>query len=230
MKPGIDAGNDVYLHIIVPEAVGTHQVACLDSTEQLRAQAFLFDRDRHLYVTAHVFLRQVLSTYAELSPADWQFSAGEYGKPAISNPGLEALRFNLSHTHGLLACAVSWRHEVGVDIEQPRPLKDLRGLSRTVLSKAEMEHVFDGADSREQEQRFYTYWTLKEAYVKALGVGISGLSLPLQQISCVAVGGNEWCLQMDEGLVASGVDNTPVIVSARVCENGYPLGLAVCMA
>lgn len=227
MNAGIEAGNGVYLHLIKPETVDTNKIACLDSTEQHRAGAFMLERDRHLYIAAHIFLRQVLSTYAELSPADWQFSTGRYGKPAVSNPGLEALHFSLSHTHGLLTCALSWQHEVGVDIEQPRPLHDLRGLCRTVLSDSEMKQVLDGADSREQERRFYTFWTLKEAYVKALG---AGLHLPLQQITCVAAGGNEWGLQMDEALPDSGANNTPVRLSARVCENGYPLGLAVCMA
>jgi len=221
MKAGYNIGNQVYLHLSEPHVVDT-SLDCLNSTERQQAQKLQSRQDRQLYVAAHVFLRKVLSSYTKLYPGEWQFSAGKYGKPAVSNRGLEALKFSLSHTHGLLACAVSWQQAVGVDIEQPLPLKNFQALCQTVLSNDEMTEVLAGRDSMEQERRFYTYWTLKEAYVKALGCGFT---MPVHRMNCVRLSEQQWRMQHDED--EDGVIHSPAKLISRHCANGYPLAVAV---
>nr|CAA6815348.1 MAG: Unknown protein [uncultured Thiotrichaceae bacterium] len=221
MKAGYNIGNQVYLHLSEPNMVDTG-LDYLNSIERQRAGRFQSIQDRRLYVAAHVFLRQVLSRYTTLYPEEWRFSTGEYGKPAVSNRGMESLKFSLSHTHGLLACAVSWQQTVGVDIEQPLPLKNFRALCQTVLSNNEMTEVLAGRDSMEQERRFYTYWTLKEAYVKALGCGFAA---PVQRMNCVRLSEQQWSMQHDEE--EGGVIHPPVTLMSRYCTNGYPLAVAV---
>lgn len=146
----------------------------LSATERQKATRFMFDKDRQLYASAHVFLRQTLSQYAPVDPADWQFEANKYGKPAITNVGYQNLQFNLSHTPGLIAVAITLNRPVGVDIEQStRHMRDLHRLSRQIFSTDEMADIFASEESNEQQRKFFTYWTLKEAYIKACGIGLS---------------------------------------------------------
>lgn len=172
--------QQVYIHLAKPEQIGN--CAALDDKEHERAGAFRFDEDRKLYIAAHQFLRQTLSQYAPVAPKAWLFTTTEYGKPFITNPGYEYLQFNLSHTKGLIACAISHTNAVGVDVEKHKPLNDLRSLCRYALSPVEADDVLSIMNSREREKRFFTYWTLKEAYIKATGMGLSS---PLQQFTLV---------------------------------------------
>lgn len=183
--------DDVHIHLLRPELVKDTDNKTLDATEHQRAQSFKFDKDRDLYVAAHLFLRQVLSRYAPVPKKDWQFVSNAYGKPAIANPGYGWLQFNLSHTQGRVACAVARNRAVGVDVEQHKCLSDLPSLCRHSFSPPEAEHVLSTHVPDQQQQRFFSYWTLKEAYIKARGIG---LSLPLQQFSFVQEVNRNWQL------------------------------------
>lgn len=172
--------KDVYIHLASPDEINLKQIHVLDAIEYKRAQAFKFAKDQTLYIAAHIFLRQTLSRYATLSPEKWCFKHNYYGKPSIDNDGYRHLHFNLSHTQGLIACAVSYRYIVGIDVEQYRQLDDLNTLASYALARKEVEDLCSIADKQQQIQRFFTYWTLKEAYIKARGMG---LSIPLQQFT-----------------------------------------------
>lgn len=172
--------NNVYIHAAHPEAIQANGGALLNTTERERADSFAFAKDRTLYTAAHIFLRRQLSQYAPLQPNEWHFTKNQYGKPFISNPGYEWLQFNLSHTPGLIACAISAAGSIGVDVEQHRSLPDLEGLCRYAFSSEEVDDILSLTSLLARETRFFTYWTLKEAYIKAVGMG---LSLPLQQFS-----------------------------------------------
>jgi 4'-phosphopantetheinyl transferase len=185
------ATDEIHIHLLRPGLTKEVDEKILDSTEQERAQSFKFKKDRDLYVAAHVFLRQVLSRYAAVSKKDWQFVSNTYGKPAIANSGYGWLQFNLSHTHGRVACAVARNRAVGVDVEQRKYLSDLPLLCRYAFSAVEADDVLSAQHPDEQQHRFFSYWTLKEAYIKARGMG---LSLPLQQFSFVQVANQDWQL------------------------------------
>lgn len=193
--------DEVHIHLLRPELVKETDDSIIDATEYQRAQLFKFDKDRDLYVAAHVFLRQVLSRYASVPEKDWQFVSNAYGKPAVADPGFGWLQFNLSHTQGRVACAVARDRAVGVDIEQHRRLNDLRSLCRYAFSPTEAEHVLSTQVPGQQEQRFFSYWTLKEAYIKARGMG---LSLPLQQFSFIPGAHQNWRLHYDSNFQDDG--------------------------
>ncbi|QLQ31751.1 MAG: hypothetical protein HZT40_09270 [Candidatus Thiothrix singaporensis] len=144
----------VAVHLARPEPPEQAEAAVLDATERSRAAAFRFEPDRNLYVAAHVFLRHTLSRHAPIAPAEWRFSANAYGKPFITNPGHTSLQFNLSHTDGLIACAISQGQAVGVDVEQCKPMPDLDNLCRYALSAREAEDVLAIHDGAQQVQRF----------------------------------------------------------------------------
>ena len=152
----------------------------LSPAELQRCARFGHERSRLLYLSAHALLRRVLSHYTPIAPAEWQFTVGAYGKPALARPlPAEALRFNLTHTTGMVACAVSRDCEIGVDAESIERHVELVPLARRFFSPAEADELtsFPAAG---RQQRFYQYWTLKEAYIKARG---AGLSIPLDSFS-----------------------------------------------
>lgn len=141
---------------------------------------FAQERSRQLYLAAHALLRRVLSQYASIAPAQWQFTVGAYGKPALAAPLPEdALQFNLTHTTGMVACAVGRNCEIGVDAESVERRVELQGLAQRFFSPQEAEELarFPAAG---RQQRFYQYWTLKESYIKARG---AGLSIPLDSFT-----------------------------------------------
>jgi 4'-phosphopantetheinyl transferase len=189
--------HTVHLYVEKPAAIYLANAHLLNTAEQQRANAFRFEKDRELYTAAHIFLRQTLSQHADITPADWQFSHNAYGKPTITNRGYETLQFNLSHTQGMLACAVSNAGAIGVDVERHKPLQDVASLCHTALADTERADVLSNPDATRREQRFFTYWTLKEAYLKALGMG---LSLPLQQFSFRQGKSEQWRLHCQTAL------------------------------
>ena len=155
----------------------------LSLDEQSRGARFVFEKDRRLFLAAHVLVRSVLSKYAAVAPSEWRFESEPGGKPRISGPaGVPALRFNLSHTHGLAAVAVTLDDEIGVDVERITSPVDM-DLARNCFSPGEIAWL-DSTPAAEQPNRFFEIWTLKEAYLKARG---TGLSLPLREF---AVRGN----------------------------------------
>ncbi len=213
--------DDVHIHLLRPELAKDTDEEIPDAAERQRALSFKFKKDRDLYVAAHVFLRQVLSRYAPVATKEWQFVSNAYGKPAIANPGYGWLQFNLSHTQGRVACAVARNRPVGVDVEQHKYLSDLPLLCRDAFSPMEAEDVLSAWPPDEQEQRFFSYWTLKEAYIKARGMG---LSLPLQQFSFVQGANQDWRLHyapsfQDDGIIWQ-------FNTSRLGENHY---LAYCV-
>jgi len=153
--------------------------AVLSPAERTRADRFRKVRDQKLYLVAHAMLRTVLSRYAEVPPTDWTFDEGPYGRPEISNPIAHNLRFNLSHTHGLCLCGVVLDLDLGVDVETVERDPDVLLVAERFFSTAEFSTI-PALPPEQQKERFFTFWTLKEAYIKARG---AGLSLPLDQFS-----------------------------------------------
>ena len=151
----------------------------LTKEEKARQGRFHFERHRRQYLVTRALVRTTLSRYTGVEPRDWRFSTNEYGRPEISAPGgLPLLRFNLSHTDGLIACAVVLKWDIGVDVE------DMKRKGQTVEIAERFFSPMEVKDLRMLESgkrgRFFDYWTLKESYIKARG---KGLSIPLEQFS-----------------------------------------------
>jgi 4'-phosphopantetheinyl transferase len=162
-------------------------LALLSPDERQRLCCFRFDRDRLLFLVAHALVRLTLSHQApDVPPRHWQFHAGCYGRPEIASPR-STLRFSLSHTRGLAACAVVRDREIGLDVEAI-PARAPLDVADHFFSPSEADDVRRTSD-RHRAGRFIEYWTLKEAYVKARGIG---LSLPLDRFAMRQASGAAW--------------------------------------
>lgn len=148
----------------------------LNEDERAREARFHFDADKERFAIGRALTRLQLSRFLGGNPRDWRFRPNAHGRPELDlAPGeVPPLGFNVSHTPGLVACAITATPDIGVDVEAvtrhlshdiaerffaPREVTDLRTLSPD-----------------DQRRVFFDYWTLKEAYIKARGMG---LALPL---------------------------------------------------
>jgi 4'-phosphopantetheinyl transferase len=169
--------NEAHVWFSTPEDItGPEQLAdyqsMLSPEERERHQRFHFEKDRHAFLVSHALVRKVLSTYVDVDPADWQFSAGPHGRPEIAGPaGVPALRFNLTHTTGLTACLVTLDADCGIDAELITRRGNLLAIAEKMFADTELVTLkkLDGHAFLEQ---FFIFWTLREAYCKALGVGL----------------------------------------------------------
>jgi phosphopantetheinyl transferase len=125
---------------------------------------------KHAIANSDQFKREVLSHYAPVAPGDWCFEQGENGKPRLENPP-RPLDFNLSHSGDWLACAVTAGTAVGVDLECCDPRRDVMKLALRFFRAAEIA-ALQACPLEQQLERFYDYWTLKEARVKCRGAAL----------------------------------------------------------
>jgi 4'-phosphopantetheinyl transferase len=149
--------------------------ALLEANERERAARFHFESDRRMYVGAHALLRRALSAQAPVDPAAWRFVRSHLGRPEIAEPPCAPrLRFSLSHTRAIAACAVVPELDVGFDVEEirPAPLDVARRFAPAELAD------ITSCRPEERDERFFSYWTLKESYMKARGLG---LAIPLDR-------------------------------------------------
>ena len=135
-----------------------------------------FDRFRHLdgrasFLIGRGLARQVLSDATGIPPADWRFREGLNGRPEIASPDT-TLRFNLAHSGGVVACVIGNGVDVGVDVEHLDRPAFLHDVAKRCCSEEELADINNEPEEGRQ-RRFLVYWTLKEAYLKALGLGIS---------------------------------------------------------
>ena len=142
----------------------------LEPEELDRAGRFHFEKHRRHFVVARGFLRSVVARYLETQPESLRFAYGEYGKPALAAE--HVLRFNLSHSHEVALLAVALDAELGVDVEHIRADFASEDIARRFFSRAEVE-VFNALPREEQVAAFFRCWTRKEAYIKAIGKGLS---------------------------------------------------------
>lgn len=155
----------------------------LSDDERARADRYLDAADRHLFLIAHALLRSTLSRYSDCPPEAWRFATGEHGRPGIADQpaGTERVGFSLSHTRGMVACLVSKDIDCGVDVEGIGRVGDPRALAKRYFSPGECANL-DRQSDQDVDARFVEYWTLKEAYLKARGLG---LELPLDRFTFV---------------------------------------------
>ena len=148
-------------------------IALLPAAERERAGKFVVEQDRVAFVAAHALLRETLSLYAGVAPGAWEFDINAFGKPALAGalapPGL---RFNLAHTRGLVACATGIGVDVGIDVERLGHGVNPLEIAARNFSPDEFR-ALQTCRGDEQPARFTELWTLKEAYIKAVGEGLS---------------------------------------------------------
>lgn len=154
----------------------THLLA---EDERARSNSFHFVRDRRRYIAGRAALRRLLGNYLALEPAGLAFGYGSNGKPYLTGSNRsERLRFNVSNSDDLAVIAVSLDRELGVDLEAQHPLEDADQIATRYFCVPERDNLL-GANGIDKQILFYTYWTRKEALLKATG---AGLSSPLTSI------------------------------------------------
>lgn len=174
--------GSIHLFFATPISVGHDKryedaVAILSADEVERAERFRFDADRIRFVTGRALVRRSLSRFADVRPADWRFESNSYGRPLIARPSeFQQLRFSASRTVGLAMCAVTRGREIGADVER---LRDYPAeIVERYFSRNEARFVRQSA-YEERPFLFFANWTLKEAYCKAKGLG---LSIPIAKV------------------------------------------------
>jgi 4'-phosphopantetheinyl transferase len=148
-------------------------LSVLSASERACAGRFAFQEDKESYVFAHALLRRTLSEMDDsVAPAAWTFDAEPHGKPVLAHHGTRGrIAFNLTHTRGVVACACASRGSVGIDVEAIDRRADYMELAAAYFAPGEIADLRNATDQGRHE-RFIELWTLKEAYVKAVGRGL----------------------------------------------------------
>jgi 4'-phosphopantetheinyl transferase len=143
----------------------------LSSDERARFDRFVFRCDRRDFAAAHALLRCALATRTGLPPSSWIFLNDCRGKPFLA-PGQPECEFNIAHTTGLVACALAKTGNVGIDVESVDRVANSEEIARKYFSEREVLALQE-CKGVEHQTRFIELWTLKEAYLKAIGTGLS---------------------------------------------------------
>jgi 4'-phosphopantetheinyl transferase len=146
----------------------------LSTDERERAERFRLDRDGARYTAARGWLRWLIGRYLDVDPSGLSFGKGAFGKPELTNPAVSWLRFNLAHSADLAVFAISSRREIGVDIEHIRADFPVEAVAQRFLPPEEWVALASLPPDRRTEA-FFSLWTRKEAYLKAIGVGLAAI-------------------------------------------------------
>lgn len=153
---------------------------CLSPAELRKAGRYMAKADRHLSLVSRALVRYVIAEVTGQPPSTLRFSTNEYGKPFLAQSS--DIHFNLSHSHGAAVCALCRGAAIGVDVEDAQRQTNLSIASR-FFSLPEA-HLVSKSSGTEKTKMFFDIWTLKEAYIKAVG---KGLSIPLDSFSFNAI-------------------------------------------
>jgi len=179
-------GNHIHLYFSYPEKISDPELlkryaTLLTDEERTQMSRFVYTRHRHQFLVTRALVRTCLSSYFQVEPTDWHFGKNAYGKPEIDFPeNAGPVQFNISHCEGLIMCGITRRHDIGVDVEDAK-----RSTSTSFESLSSYFSATETADMArlpvdQQQLRFFDYWTLKESYIKARGMG---LAIPLAKFS-----------------------------------------------
>jgi 4'-phosphopantetheinyl transferase len=159
---------------VVPRVTSLH--ALLADSERDAAARFRFDRDRVRFICRRGAVRSILARYVGMSPESLQFRRGPHGKPELLDAP-PRLQFNVSGSGDLAVLAIGLDGRVGVDVEALRSIPNAEGVAAICFSAAERT-ALAGTTGADRHVAFLSGWTRKEAFVKAVG---EGLSYPLQE-------------------------------------------------
>jgi len=152
----------------------------LSDAEWARRDRLRVEADRERFLAARVLLRSMLAAGTGVGAGSWGFDSDGFGRPYIATPASHTgLRFSITHTRGLVACAVTGCGEVGLDAEAYDRATRTMDVARRFFSPKEVVYLEECSPEKHRDA-FFDIWTLKEAYGKALG---QGLSVPLDRFS-----------------------------------------------
>jgi 4'-phosphopantetheinyl transferase len=214
--------DEVHLWRVDLEAVASSEARwrkVLSPDELARAARFHFDRDRQTYTATRALLRTFLAGYLGSKPTDLVFHYSDKDKPSLELSG-DRLEFNVSHSGRRALLAFARRRSVGVDVEHIRDDFDPQALAHRFFSVLE-QRALATLEPEDRYAGFFRCWTRKEAYIKAVG---TGLSLPLDQFDVSLRPGEE------NGLLSTRPDAAEAAVwSLREVQAGEGYAAALCV-
>ena len=178
--------QQVHLWLCEPEKITeplllNRYLSWLTDEENTKRLRYRFEKHQHQYLITRALIRSTLSHYLpEIKPQEWRFEKNQWGKPSLpahQNP--QNLSFNLSHTDGLIVCALTQNNELGVDVEDVSREGETVKIADRYFSAQEYQTLIKLPEAK-QNERFFDLWTLKESYIKAWG---KGLAIPLDEFS-----------------------------------------------
>ena len=161
----------VLLDEIADESMPDRYRSSLSADELERLQRINHVEVNRRFLVGRGLLRETLAECSGADPREFEFQYNAYGKPSLKTPGEPPLEFNVSHTRGLAMCAVATCGPLGVDVERERRVENQLGIARRVFAPAEMEQL-ERLSAERRDEAFLQIWTLREALVKARGVGL----------------------------------------------------------
>ena len=160
----------------------------LSDAEREQAERFLFDEHRHRFTVGRAQLRRILGSYIDVDAVQVDFRYTNLGKPyfaeGVSDPHLE---FNFTNSNDCALLAITYRTELGIDIEKIREMTNMEGLARRFFAQPEIDVIVQEPSELRRQEYFFRCWTRKEAFLKAIG---TGLTFPLGNV-CVSVADTE---------------------------------------
>ena len=170
--------------------------ATLSSDEQIRADKYYFKLDRQHFIVARGILRNILSRYLHVNPDEIEFSYTSHGKPLLSHSSEgKDISFNLSHSNDLALFAFTLNRKTGVDIEYIRNDFEWRDIGEKFFSSEE-KSMLQSISENIRCEKFYTYWTRKEAFLKSTG---TGLAVDPRDINVIKRSGQtDWVMQSNQ--------------------------------
>ena len=164
--------------------------------ERARAGRFHYQEKENRFIIRHGMLRMILGKYMGVKASELQFHYGKHGKPVINETfGKENIHFNISHSVGVALFAFVRNQQIGVDIEHIRDIPEMDQIVKRYFSERE-QVCYRALPRDKRREAFFHYWTSKEAFVKALG---EGLSRSLEKIDVTPVPGERNALHIIAG-------------------------------
>ncbi|WP_264931026.1 4'-phosphopantetheinyl transferase family protein [Paenibacillus sp. LS1] len=169
---------------VLPEAYWNQFLSQVSAERRAQASRFVRQADAYRSVLGEILTRVTLSKLTGLRPADLSFNRNSYGKPALSHHS--SVQFNVSHSGDWIALISGGTDELGVDVEKIAPI-DMQ-IAERFFSPTESQFLA-AKPAEMQRETFYRLWTLKESYIKAVGMG---LSMPLDSFAILPDEGGVW--------------------------------------
>jgi 4'-phosphopantetheinyl transferase len=169
--------NQVHIwraNLDLPPIEVTRLTTLLAADEITRASKFRFPEHKRRFIVARGILRQLLSNYLDIDPKSLKFAYSDRGKPQLIELNLaSSVQFNLSHSQEYALFGFTTPHLIGVDLEYLRPMPDALKIAQRFFSAQEFDLISNLA-IEQRDKIFFQLWTAKEAYLKAIGIGLAG--------------------------------------------------------
>ena len=190
----------------------------LSEPEKTCAAKFHFERDRIRYTARHVVLRQLTGQYLQRTPNEIRFVENSFGKPGLTTDSVEGLEFNLSKSEEWAAYGFVLRRRIGIDVEKVRRDFDCEGIVTRFFHPREAMYIAE-SPPRSRAGRFFACWTLKEAFIKAQGVGLQRPLVEFDLSPLVREGSGEFTDRDGSKWLCATVDPVAELAAGVVVES-----------